>query len=191
MKKENKSVNANAEKILQAAWMLFQKKGYRGVSMDELCLQCEITKPTLYYYFKDKEDLFVKVLAHKLESMRPAVQQPGSLEERLTRFAACLLDNFQVEYTGLVHEREHIQREENRILIRDAFHNEMFEPVIALMKSGIADGSLANEDPRSLALIYFGIINNFIGRGEEIKLTSSALAKKLTHYFLKGVTKRE
>jgi TetR/AcrR family transcriptional regulator len=191
MEKESKFANANAEKILEAAWMLFQKKGYRGVSMDELCLQCAITKPTLYYYFKDKEELFVHVLVHKLQTLRPAFQQTGSLEERLACFAAALLDNFQAEYTGLVHDREHIQREESRTLIRDTFRNEMFEPVIEMMKSGVKDGTLANEDPHSLALIFFGITNNFIGRAEELKQSNAALSGQLTHYFLKGVSKRE
>ncbi|MBV5350315.1 helix-turn-helix transcriptional regulator, partial [bacterium] len=51
--------NVNAERILQDGWELFQQKGYRGVSVDEICLRCGITKPTLYYYFKDKENLFV------------------------------------------------------------------------------------------------------------------------------------
>jgi AcrR family transcriptional regulator len=31
--------NTNAEKILDVSWQLFQQKGYRGVSVDEICLQ--------------------------------------------------------------------------------------------------------------------------------------------------------
>ncbi len=38
----------NAERILDEGWRLFQQKGYRGVTVDELCLRCGITKPTLY-----------------------------------------------------------------------------------------------------------------------------------------------
>jgi hypothetical protein len=34
----------NAERILQEGWELFQQKGYRGVSVDELCQRCQITK---------------------------------------------------------------------------------------------------------------------------------------------------
>lgn len=187
MTKESKLANANAEKILETAWVLFQQKGFRGVSMDELCLKCEITKPTLYYYFKDKEGLFVQVLVHKLEALRPAIQLPGTLEERLTRIAACLLENFQAEYTGLVHDREHIHGEESRAVIRDAFRNEMFDPIISIIKDGISTGKLAADDPHSLALIYFGIVNNFIGKSAELKMENSLIAEKVTHYFLKGV----
>jgi AcrR family transcriptional regulator len=191
MSKNDKLGNANAEKILQTAWVLFQKKGFRGLSMDELCRECEITKPTLYYYFADKEELFVSVLVHKLEDMRPALQHPGTLEERLIRVAACILENFQAEYTGLVHDREHIHLAENQARIRDTFRSEMFDPLNALMQSGVQESALAPEDPHALTLIFFGIINNFIGKAADLQMDNSALAEKLTHYFLQGVKKRE
>jgi TetR/AcrR family transcriptional regulator len=60
------SSNANARKILDEAWSLFQATGYRGVSMDEVCRRCRITKPTLYYYFRDKETLYLQTLLHQL-----------------------------------------------------------------------------------------------------------------------------
>ena len=28
---------------------IFQQKGYRGVTIDELCAHCQLSKPTLYY----------------------------------------------------------------------------------------------------------------------------------------------
>lgn len=191
MEKQQKLTNANAGKILEIAWVLFQKKGYRGVSMDELCQQCEITKPTLYYYFTDKEDLFVQVLVHRLEGLRPAFQQEGSIEDRLTGIASCLLENFQTEYTGLVHDREHIRSEESRSRIRNAFRSEMFDPTTDLMATGIKEGRFNDDDPHSLTLFFFGIINNFIGKANELKTTNPRLAKKLTNYFLQGVSKRE
>ena len=60
----------NAERIMEESWKLFQQKGYRGVSVDELCLRCRLSKPTLYYYFQDKENLFVQVLQYKLQGFR-------------------------------------------------------------------------------------------------------------------------
>ncbi len=57
MRKES---TPNKELILQEGWRLFQQKGYRGVSTDELCERCSITKPTLYYYFQDKENLLCR-----------------------------------------------------------------------------------------------------------------------------------
>ena len=33
------------------------EKGYKNVSVNEICSACSITKPTLYYHFKSKEDI--------------------------------------------------------------------------------------------------------------------------------------
>ena len=68
----------NAERILEEGWRLFQQKGYRGVTLDELCAGCHLSKPTLYYYFQDKENLFVHVLQYKLQEFRKAVEQSGT-----------------------------------------------------------------------------------------------------------------
>lgn len=52
-------VNDNTERIFHEAWLMFQQLGYRGASIDELCRRCDLTKPTLYYYFGNKERLFI------------------------------------------------------------------------------------------------------------------------------------
>jgi AcrR family transcriptional regulator len=191
MDKNRKPSNANMENILDISWKLFQLKGFRGISMDEICLQCEITKPTLYYYFKDKEDLFARVLVHKLEELGLAAESSGSLEDRLSRIAAIFLENFQSEYTSLVHDREHILQPENQELIRSAFRREMYDPIAEVMKQGVTEGRLIEEDPRMLTLVFLGIVNNFIGRVDELKQERKTVAEKLTRYFLKGVSNSE
>jgi len=179
----------NAERIIQEAWQLFQQKGYRGVSMDELCQRCGLTKPTLYYYFADKENLFVQVLRYQLHGFRTAIEAPGSLAERLQHTAAAILENFQTQYTTLLRDREHIKKPENRQAIRDAFRSEMFAALIALMQSGIDQGLLKADNPETLSLIFLGMINNFINRAVEMNSDNQALAGMLTHYFLKGAQK--
>jgi AcrR family transcriptional regulator len=180
----------NAELILSKGWALFQQKGFRGVTIDELCLQCGLSKPTLYYYFQDKENLFVQVLRHKLQGFHQVMEKAGTLPERLQWMAASILESFQTEYSVLLHDREHIKDAENLKRIRDAFHGEMFGPLINLMKSGIESGELDGDSPEMLALMFLGIINNFIGKAGEMGVDNLALAHTLTNYFLKGANKK-
>jgi AcrR family transcriptional regulator len=177
---------ANPERILEESWLLFQQKGYRGVSVDEICLQCGLTKPTLYYYFEDKEDLFVQVLLHKLQGFHRAGEMPGTLMEKLQRTAVSILDSFQTEYSSLLRDREHLKRAENLKKIKDAFHAEFFQPLNEIIGSGIESGEIADQNPEMLTLAFLGIINNFIGRGKETETTNSVLASGLTDLFLKG-----
>jgi AcrR family transcriptional regulator len=180
----------NAERILEEGWRLFQQKGYRGVTVDELCLRCGITKPTLYYYFDDKENLFVQVLQHRLRGFHTEVERPGSLAERLQYVAANILDNFQTEYSALLRDREHLKKPENLTKIREAFRGELFGPLFGLMQAGIERGELAADNPEVLTLIFLGIVNNFIGKAAELGVDNPALARQLTAYFLTGAQKK-
>jgi TetR/AcrR family transcriptional repressor of mexJK operon len=189
MKLDDRLEHENAGRILEEGWKLFQQKGYRGVTLDALCLQCGITKPTLYYYFQDKETLFVAVLKHKLHGFREVMEQPGTLTERLQGVAAAIFESFQNEYTALLRDREHIKDPANLAQIKDAFHGELFGPLNTLMQAGIDQGELQGSSPDLLTLAFLGIINNFIGRAPEMGFEQPALASLLTYYFMKGVSK--
>jgi TetR/AcrR family transcriptional regulator len=186
MKKQILLEHKNAELILEEGWRLFQQKGYRGVSIDEVCRNCGLSKPTLYYYFKNKEELFVQVLQYQLHGFRSAAERTGSLNERLEHVAEAILTSFQSEYSSVLHDREHIKNPANLNKVRDAFHQELFEPLINLMLLGIDAGELKKENPETLTLIYLGIINNFIGKSRGMKIDNISLAHQLTQFFFEG-----
>jgi TetR/AcrR family transcriptional regulator len=48
--------------IIDAAERKFFEKGFDGVSMDEIARELELSKPTIYLYFKNKESLFLAVV---------------------------------------------------------------------------------------------------------------------------------
>jgi AcrR family transcriptional regulator len=180
----------NAEKILEEGWLLFQQKGYRGVTIDKLCSLCDLSKPTLYYYFKDKENLFVQVLLHKLHGFHTAAEKPGTLAERLESVAAAILTSFKSEYSALVRDYEHIKKPENREKLRKAFHAELFGPLNSIMQHGLDQGELQGDSAHTLTLIFLGVINNFIDKAAALNIENTALASKLTTYFLHGAQKR-
>jgi AcrR family transcriptional regulator len=49
------------ERILANALQHFCSYGYNGTSVREITAASKVTKPTLYYYFKNKEELFTKL----------------------------------------------------------------------------------------------------------------------------------
>jgi AcrR family transcriptional regulator len=182
--------HVNAERILEEGWKMFQQKGYRGVSIDALCARCELTKPTLYYYFGNKENLFVQVLRYRLSGFHKAIEGEGSIRQRLERTALNILESFQTEYSSLLREREHITDPVNREQIREAFHTELFDPLAALMQAGTDAGGLRAEKPDTLVLLFLGMLNNFIGRAAEPGANRPALARLVTNYFLHGAAVR-
>ena len=178
--------NENAERILDEGWKLFQQKGYLGVSLDALSAQCGLTKPTLYYYFGNKEKLFVEVLRHRLSGFHKSIEGAGSIAERLERTAWNILESFETEYSSLLRDREHITDPTNRERIREAFRAELFDPLAELMRAGLAAGELRPEKPETLVLLFLGMLNSFIGRAGEMDTDQQALAELVTRYFLHG-----
>jgi len=51
--------------ILNIATKLFAAKGYEGVGVQEICIESQITKPTLYYYFGSKTGLLSAIIESK------------------------------------------------------------------------------------------------------------------------------
>lgn len=49
--------------VLEAATSLFLAKGYDGTTMDEVAALAAVSKPTLYRYFVDKEQLYAAIVA--------------------------------------------------------------------------------------------------------------------------------
>ena len=57
------------DEILRRAFALFSRQGYQNTSLSNLADVCHISRPTLYLYFKDKEELFRYALKHFTDSM--------------------------------------------------------------------------------------------------------------------------
>ncbi len=57
------------DKILKVASREFAKYGYKGVSLDRIAQKIGVTKPALYYYFKNKQTLYETILENKMDTL--------------------------------------------------------------------------------------------------------------------------
>jgi AcrR family transcriptional regulator len=74
---EPSRADGQREKVLSAAVEIFSRRGYRATTMTDIALYVGLAKPTLYHYFRSKEELLVKlyegVLDESLHSARQIV----------------------------------------------------------------------------------------------------------------------
>jgi AcrR family transcriptional regulator len=179
--------NDNTERIFSEAWELFQARGYRGASMDELCRRCGITKPTLYYYFKDKETLYLHVVLRRLQGYRAIMESDAGLTDRLVRLATLVLSGFDASISAMMRDMTHIKEPSYHQAIGQAFQDELLDPLTAAIRQAMEAGSLRQGDPDFFAWAYLGLVNTFIGRKQETKTEPESLARDLVALFLKGV----
>jgi AcrR family transcriptional regulator len=57
------------ERLIICARDLFQQKSFEGVNIREIMSAADVTQPTIYYYFKNKDDLFLQALLDLLKEI--------------------------------------------------------------------------------------------------------------------------
>jgi len=55
--------------ILRQAFRLFARDGYQNTSLSHLAEACGISRPTLYLYFRDKEEIFTYAVKYYTDEM--------------------------------------------------------------------------------------------------------------------------
>ena len=75
--------------ILDAATKVFVRQGFQHARMDDIVEESGLSKGTLYWYFKSKEDIINAILRRlftgDLENLENLVQAEGSASERLVQ----------------------------------------------------------------------------------------------------------
>jgi AcrR family transcriptional regulator len=61
-----------ARRIVQVAQLFFARRGFDDVAMDEIARQAGTSKSTIYFYFRDKQELFKAAVDDLLLQLPPA-----------------------------------------------------------------------------------------------------------------------
>jgi AcrR family transcriptional regulator len=93
---------ARRQDLVDAAWRCIARKGYRDLTVDDVCAEAGVSKGAFYGYFARKQDLLVALLeedtvalARALEDAgRAGADQPASVSAgaQLRRFARAMLE---------------------------------------------------------------------------------------------------
>lgn len=92
--------------ILEAAKQVFFKVGYAKATMDNIAKFAEITKPTVYQYFKSKDELFFSLMLPILDAVigrldelktEVSLQRISSLEDLFDKIYGHLYDIYCVD----------------------------------------------------------------------------------------------
>src|SRR5215469_17572142 len=67
------------EAVIRAAAHAFNLKGYHNTSLDDIAAALEVTKPTVYYYVTNKEQLLFECFVAGIEQIRAAFREARSL----------------------------------------------------------------------------------------------------------------
>ncbi len=149
--------------MLRTAARAFNDTSYHTTTLDELAQRLNVTKPTLYYYIKDKDDILFEcqrialglikdVFEKQNESELTGIEQ---LSQFLRRYSELMTDDFGIclVRTGL----RPLKPESRAILLK--FAKQIDRTLRDIVARGIADGTLRDVEPLLVANAIFGGFN--------------------------------
>jgi AcrR family transcriptional regulator len=159
------------EAVLRTAGRLFTEKGFHATSLDEVAERLHVTKPTLYYYVKNKDEILFECVRTSLEMLHAEVDAAGASGGKpLDKLEAAMRSyiNIVTQDFGLcvIRVGEDPLPPENRKKLRGlkAQIDMEFRRVI---QEAISDGSIAPCDAKMAAFAIGGALS-WIGRWYEV-----------------------
>ncbi|MDQ3967131.1 MAG: TetR/AcrR family transcriptional regulator, partial [Thermoproteota archaeon] len=83
------------ERIIESAVECFAKTGFDRTKMEDIASQSDVSKGTLYLYFKSKEDLFYGICESSLKKVKEQLSGMLITKENLVSDAQRFYDYFQ------------------------------------------------------------------------------------------------
>lgn len=157
------------DQILDAASEVFAKKGVHETRMDDIVKQSGLSKGTLYWYFKSKDEIvlniFERIFSREFKDLENLVNEDGTATERLIRFAnhtsedvkrmLCLMP-LAYEFMGWAFRKKFVQ---NAFKL---YINKFMDILVPVIQQGIDSGEFRDIDPQSAAITLGAIFEGTI-----------------------------
>lgn len=155
------------EAVLRTAAQMFNEKGFHATSLDDVAERLQITKPTLYYYIKSKDDILFECVRKGLEMLQSAIkavgQSGGSAEDKLVaairQYAEIVTMDFGMCVIRVGEDPLPLDSRKRLRHMKGAIDQEFRE----LIRQGIEEGSITPCDPKMAAFTIAGAVS-WIGR---------------------------
>ncbi len=154
---------AKRARILESAVRSFAAKGFYGTSMDDIAEDLLLTRGSLYYYFRDKEEILALCHETALEAMLDVTERVRAshlppdqgLRRIVVEHARVMVDKFHGTALALQFDALDPKRRAAVVAARDTYERSVRD-VIA---DGIAKKVFRPVDPKLAAFAILGALN--------------------------------
>ncbi len=182
---------AKRESVLRVAVELFNERGFVASSLDEVAARLGVTKPTIYHYFKTKEDILVEGVRQGMATLQPLLnaETQGTGFERVRRFLHQYAEQAATPFMRCVNRTDEYELSEpnrsNFLKLKRSVDHAIQEMFVA----GIEDGSITRDvDPKIATFAVIGALNGisrwFKPNGE---MSASAVKTEMVDFLLRSM----
>ncbi len=197
LSKEREVLETTKTKILDVAKALFREKGYSSVSTNTIIEAVGIKKPTLYYYFKNKEALFCNVLIYMLESgnhyIVNNIKASHSLDKKLCLLAEGYFEFSPTSLATMMRDGKQNLSTSNLKKVLEANQFYIIRPFEQIFEDAIEKKELRSLKSKDLATVFISLldvftVNTSVKNGRVFSYKEKA--KLVVDLFLNGATAR-
>jgi len=181
------------EQILARAAELFARQGYSATSMNQVAEACGVSKPSLYHYVRDKDQLLVEIAEGHVAKLNALVAQVKPLqlapEARVRRLIEAFLDVYadsQAAHRVLTEDVKFLHdADRERVLDAQRAVVAAFAEAVAAARPELRHTDLL----KPVTMLLFGMMNwMFTWLQPDGRLTHTAMAPVVADLFFGGLS---
>ncbi|MFP3998279.1 MAG: TetR/AcrR family transcriptional regulator [Desulfobacterales bacterium] len=157
--------------ILNAARALLLKEGFAGTSVNKISKKAELSIGSIYFYFKNKEEIFAALQSEGLEILYAyVVSETQNIEDpgmRLSKSAAAYLefsqkhrDYFDIINYFISSARVFFSEDVKRRI--DSKGAVILEYIADIIRDGVKKGVFKEDNPGSLAVFFWISVHGLV-----------------------------
>jgi AcrR family transcriptional regulator len=165
-KNYTEAVNGSVrQRLLEGAAELFTQKGYASTSVREIVAAAGVTKPVLYYYFRNKGGIYLELMQGAFSKMDSLLAQSredqGTVTQRVLHLCDRLYSLFMehIRVARVMYAIYYGPHQGAPSFDFDAYHNKFREALQRLMQEGVRTGEFRKGNPEEMAWAIIGAIN--------------------------------
>lgn len=181
----------NRTRIIQSARELFNQRGYRSVTLDDIANSLGMSKKTIYQYFSGKEEIadevlreHFKMVERRIERIREGGHDPvtrlhhiiTTVKEMRKKVNPQFFEDIQ-KFAPELWEKLEKQRDERTVLME------------VLIREGQESGLIKDINPRLVVMMYSNIVHNMLRPDQLIQhgFSVEEVFDTLVEVFLNGI----
>ncbi|HPQ71032.1 MAG TPA: TetR/AcrR family transcriptional regulator [bacterium] len=185
------------QRIMSYAMRIFFERGFRRITVEEICTGVAISKRTFYKYFSNRDALVEAIVIDRMGGTGPKLL--GNLQsDKPVR--QILKDHYEILTTEVFQQVSSQMMFDIQTLMPDLWNNivsfrqSIFEEIGRLIRRGQADGSLRRDmDPEIISRLLQGILNRIASPdfANELGLSMDQMAASLMKILWSGMLSPE
>lgn len=194
MNLREKKIAKKKEDILHSAISIFAEKGYHGTTMEDVAAKLYMTTGTIYYYFKDKQELLFEsqllIVNKSLDMIRGIYEEDLNILEKFHKAISSHVDyviNERTFFETMIKPEQILSESQLETITK--LKNEYNEVFDKLLNEAIEQGYFKNFEIKIVRNLLIGAMNStmqwysFDG-SRDSKDFSNLIADYLTQFLL-------